>query len=107
MPASSAQDFALGGAGRLFLELASLGTHPIDAGEHSFQQGFGRGRGYAGPLKLPDFAALPMNLGAHSFNFGSKLIKLHHVLVRLGPFNLPAHGGDRPAVLFQKAQPIP
>jgi hypothetical protein len=30
---------------------------------------FRRGRGYPGPLELPDFTALPMNLGAHSLDF--------------------------------------
>jgi hypothetical protein len=33
--------------------------------------GFGRGRGNASPLKLADFTALAVDLGAHSFDFGS------------------------------------
>jgi hypothetical protein len=37
-------------------------------------------------LQLPDFAALPVNLGAHPLNLGSELVKLHYVLARLGPF---------------------
>jgi hypothetical protein len=62
----------------LFLELVSLGTHPIDVGEHSFQQGFRRGGGYPSPLKLPDFAALPMHLDAHPFDFGSEVFEVWH-----------------------------
>jgi hypothetical protein len=63
----------------VFLEFVAFGTYAVDVGEHSFQQSFGRGRGFAGPLK-PDFAALPVNLGAHPLDFGSELVKLHGVL---------------------------
>jgi hypothetical protein len=42
-----------------------------------YQQSFGRGRGDSRALKLPDFAALPVNLGAHSFDFGPEVVKLH------------------------------
>jgi hypothetical protein len=86
MPTPPAQNPSFGGASQPLLEFVTLATHPIDAVEHPFQQRFGRGGGYAGPLKLPDFAALPMDLGAHPLNFGSDLIKLHDVLVRLKPF---------------------
>jgi hypothetical protein len=37
-------------------------------------------------LKLPDFAALPVDLGAHPLYFGSELVKLHGILVRPKPF---------------------
>jgi hypothetical protein len=77
MPASSAQHFAFDRAGQL-LELVSLGAHSIDVGKHSLQQSLGRGRGYASPLKLPDFAALSVDLGAHSFNFGSEVLEVWH-----------------------------
>jgi hypothetical protein len=36
-------------------------------------------------LKLPDFAALTVNLGAHQFDLSTDIIKLHDVLARLGP----------------------
>ena len=40
---------------RLFLlEFVALGTHPLDLGEHSLQQGFGRRRGDARALELAD-----------------------------------------------------
>src|SRR5579862_4975135 len=70
-PTPAAQDHALGRASQLPLEPVPLGTHPVDVVEHSFQQRLGRGRRYASPLKLVDFAALPMDLGAHPFDFGS------------------------------------
>jgi hypothetical protein len=72
-----------------------------------YRDGFGRGRGYAGPLKLADFAALPVDLDAHSFNFGSDLVKLHDVLVRLKLFRSAADSRRRLAFLFQKPQAIP
>jgi hypothetical protein len=77
-----------------FLELVPLLAHAVDIREHSFQQGFGRGRGYASPLKLADFAALPVDLDAHSFDFGSEVIKLHGILVQPKPFR---SGAARPS----------
>jgi hypothetical protein len=85
MPASPAQDFALYRP-LPFLEPGPLRTQSVDVGEHSFQQGFGRSRGDARVLKLPDFAALPEDLGTHPLDFGSELVKLHDVLVRLRRF---------------------
>jgi hypothetical protein len=80
-----------------FLELVALHTHPIDLGQHSFQQGFGRGRGNACPLKLADFAALSVDLGAHPLDFGSEMVKLHGILVQPRPFRSgaakPSSGG--------------
>ena len=76
MPASPAENPTLDWP-QFFLELVPLGTHPINVGEHSFQQGFGRGRGDARALKLADFAALAVDLRAHPLDFGSELIKLH------------------------------
>lgn len=40
-------------------------------------------RGDGRPLKLPDFAALPVNLCAHALDFRSELVKLHHGLAWL------------------------
>jgi hypothetical protein len=57
--------------------------HPIDAGEHFFQQSFGRSCGDPRPLKLTYFAALPVNLSPHTLDFGANLVKLHGALVRL------------------------
>jgi len=83
---------------RLFsLELIPLGAHPIDVGEHPLKQGFGRGRGYPSPLKLPDFATLAVDLDAHPFDFGAKLVKLHGIFVPPKPFQSgaaqPSSGG--------------
>jgi hypothetical protein len=48
-------------------------------------------------LKLADFAALPVDLGAHPLDFGSEVVKLHDVLVQLKPFQSagaqPSSGG--------------
>jgi len=52
--------------------------HSIDFGQHSFQQGFGRGRGDARALKLADYAALPVDLGAHPLDFGSEVVEVWH-----------------------------
>jgi hypothetical protein len=38
----------------------------------------------ARPLKLADFAALPVDLGAHPLDFGSEEVKLHGILVQPG-----------------------
>jgi hypothetical protein len=70
----------------LFLEPVPLGTQPIDAVEHPFQQRFGRRRRNPCPLKLPDFPALSLNLGAHPFDLFPNLIKLHDGLARPVPF---------------------
>jgi hypothetical protein len=89
MPASPPEDFALRcWAGQRLLELVALGTLAVDGSEHSFRQSFGRGRGYAGPLKLPDFAALPLDLRAHPLDFGSEVVEVRHVrpLELTGPY---------------------
>jgi hypothetical protein len=83
MPAPTAVDFPFGGTAQLFLELVPLDAHPIDFGQHSFQQGFGRGRGNARPLKLADLAALPVDLGAHPLDFGPELVNVWHGCPRI------------------------
>jgi hypothetical protein len=85
-----------------FFELVPLGTHPVDLGEHSLQQGFGRGRGDACPSKLPDIAALPVDLDAHSFDFGSEMVKLHGILVQPKPFQSGAARPTSGDLLFPK-----
>jgi hypothetical protein len=54
-----------------------FGTQIVDLVEHSFQEGFGRGRRDPCPLELADFAPLPMNLDPHPLNFGPDEFKLH------------------------------
>jgi hypothetical protein len=54
MPAPAAGDFSFGGTIQPLLELVPLRTQPVDAGEHSLQQGFGRRRGDARALELAD-----------------------------------------------------
>jgi hypothetical protein len=76
MPAPATENPPL--RGLLLFEPIPLGTHPIDVGEHSFQQGFGQRRGYTCPLKLANFAALPVDLGAHPFDFGSEVFEVWH-----------------------------
>jgi hypothetical protein len=69
----------------LLLELISFGTKLIDLVEHPLQQRFSRSRRNPGSLKLSDFAALTMNLGAHPLNLASDIFKLHNVLARPKP----------------------
>jgi hypothetical protein len=89
MPAPTAQDPPL--CGPFLLELVPLGTHPINLGEHSLQQGFGRGRGDARALKLADIAALSVDLDAPTATIstfaklmrsGGPACKVHSVLKR-------------------------
>jgi hypothetical protein len=58
----------------LSFEPVSLGAKVIDSGVHSGQQEIGRGRGYAGPLKLKDLLPLPLHLDAHALNFSSDIV---------------------------------
>jgi hypothetical protein len=51
-------------------------------------------------LKLTNFTALPVNLGAHVLNFRPDLIKLHGVPVRLVPFQSDGEPQQPGALLF-------
>ena len=53
----------------LFFEPVSFAAQLINLVEHSFQERFCRCSGNPSPLKLADFAALTLNLGAHSLDF--------------------------------------
>jgi hypothetical protein len=82
------------------LEPVPLGTQPIDAVEHPFQERFGRRRRNPCPLKLPDFPALSLNLGAHPFDLCPDLIKLHDGLERIVPFRSAGEQQRPGALLF-------
>jgi hypothetical protein len=58
-------------------------------------------------LKLPDFAALPLNLGAHPLDFGSELVKLHGILVQPKPLRSAAAQPSSGGLPFPEAQAIP
>jgi hypothetical protein len=69
----------------LFFEPVSFAAQLINLVEHSFQERFCRCSGNPSPLKLADFAALTLNLGAHSLDFVPDSLKLHRVLARPKP----------------------
>jgi len=66
-------------------ELVTFGTKLVDLVEHPLQQRFSRSRRNPGSLKLSDFTALTMHLGAHPLNLAPDIIKLHDVLARPSP----------------------
>jgi hypothetical protein len=53
-------------------------------------------------LKLPNFAPLPLDLAAHTLDFGSELIKLHHVLAQLKLFQFAGAQPSSADLPFQK-----
>jgi hypothetical protein len=59
------------------------------------------------PLKLPDFPALSLNLGAHPFDLFPNLIKLHDGLARQCLFDLLENSNDRAPFSFEKPQAVP
>jgi hypothetical protein len=84
MPTPATENFGLE---RLFtLEPVPFGAKVVDIHQHPRRQGFGRQRVYPGPLKPKDILPLAGDLGAHPLDFGSELVKLHHVLAWLGLF---------------------
>ena len=50
----------------------------LDFNEHSFQQSFGRARGYPGPLELPDLAPLPMHLRTSTLDLTPNMVDVRH-----------------------------
>jgi hypothetical protein len=59
------------------LEPIPLDAELVDFVEHPLQHRCSRSRRNPGSLKLSDFAALTMNLGAHPLNLAPDIIKLH------------------------------
>jgi hypothetical protein len=98
-PVPPAKGFALHGAALFFPQPVAFSAERIDLGEHPSQQGFGRQCVYPGPLKPKDILPLAGDLGAHPLDFGSELVKLHHVLAWLGLFqsaDVQPPSGDPP-----------
>jgi hypothetical protein len=77
LPLATAKHYALHGTGLFLFQSVPFGTKFVDLVEHSFQEGFGRGRGNPCPLELSDFAPLPLDLDPHPLNFGPDEFKLH------------------------------
>lgn len=85
-PTPATKYFPFAGTDLLFPDPVTLGAHAVDFSQHSFQKRVSRCRGDTRPLKLPDFTALPLNLGSHPLDFVPELVKLHGALVQPEPF---------------------
>jgi hypothetical protein len=68
LPSAPSGHFALRGTGLFLFQSLACGTKFVDLVEHSFQEGFGGGRGDPCPLELADFAPLRVNLNPHPLN---------------------------------------
>jgi hypothetical protein len=52
---------------------------------------------------MADFAALPVDLGAHPLDFGSEMVKLHGILVQPMPFRSGVAKPPSGGLLFPEA----
>jgi hypothetical protein len=77
MPSAATQNSSFGRRRKIPLELVPFNAKRIDLIQHSLQEGFGRGRGYPGPLQLADFTALTPYLRPHVLDFVSDVIQSH------------------------------
>jgi hypothetical protein len=62
----------------LLFEPVPLRTKCINVVQHPIEQRFGGNGWNAGLLKLPDLAALAMDLSAHTLNFGPNVFYIRH-----------------------------
>jgi hypothetical protein len=62
--------------------MVAFETEPVDFGQHPLKERLGRSGGNTGPLELPDFPALAMDLSAHPLDLGPDVIDARHGLTR-------------------------
>jgi hypothetical protein len=78
LPIPASQHFAFG-AWEFDLYTVAFRAKAIDFVEHPLQQGFGGAGSDTSLLQLQNLLALPADLDAHAFDFGSDVIEVRHV----------------------------